>query len=1180
MNRLANFFTHKITLLVLGLCALSVVIWYGADYIKFGEDNLTLSTTTRLVLISASWFIAILWHFIAWLIERKQNAALIESLQQTEEDAISPDEERSNEELTAIAERFKDALAVLKKARFKKGGRSRSLYQLPWYIIIGPPGAGKTTALINSGLEFPLAKQDNYQPLGGIGGTRNCDWWFTNDAVLIDTAGRYTTQDSHRTIDSSSWQAFIELLKKYRRRRPINGALIAISLQDLMVQTADQRAHQAKTIRTRISELHREFGLQFPIYLTFTKCDLVAGFSEFFSNLSQAEREQVWGVSFPHNPQEGGLNANIQSFESEFEQLIARLNQRLLWRTHQERNIEKRSALHGFPARMESLSNVLTDFIKQTFNPNRYDADPLLRGVYFTSATQEGSPIDRMMASVSANFGLERDMGKQQTNSGKSFFLHRLLKDIVFPESELVGTNKKLEASLVWGRRIALATAATATAATLVLWFGSLAQNARYMNQVNEHIASYKALMPETSSPSSTSNQTVAQAFEALSKAQSVYDQQEHPWLYNLGLYDASVDEAADALYRHELARIFLPYTAHQLEQQLKQQQGDADALLKTLRAYAMLFSTENRRPEEISKHMAELWQQSLTGKADIQQQLDKHLAAALMVGDFTAINKNERLVARSQRELNRVPIAQRLYKKMANSPLGSQQANLVDAIGIANPQDLGMNPQDTRLLVPMLFTKAGYEELDFSETSPMLQEVEQDQWLYGSSNSFQLSDKDKKDIAENVKRLYMANYVDTWRDALRSINIAKHQDTARAIAQLDELSDPITSPLLRMIELTAENTSLAPVPELPKGVDVPASMVPGKAGRGLRFANRGLDALGNRLPSTYVDEQFKDIHKLSLSMNNQPAAIQDYLAAIETIKELLIEIDSAANPNAVAFDMAKGVFAAGGGGKIKQLRIKALDAPAPLNQWLTDIADNAWALVLGKAKSHINRAWQEQVYAGYQNNLKNRYPLSANESFEAPMSEFNQFFKPGGTQQKFVQAYLSPFVDTRQWKLKYIDGLSIGLSNESLRQFRQADHIRNTYYAGSANANMSFKIEPTKLDSGVRLFSLEVGEERVNYSHGPRTLKPMVWEGGKAMRVRVIFEDLNETVHRKHYEGDWAWFRLLDASRIDTTNNRNIKTITFEENGRQAEFKLIADSGKNPFDNRVLRNYNCPQYL
>ena len=56
---------------------------------------------------------------------------------------------------------------MLKKVRLSAAGKKpgfsdmvslsgrQFLYQLPWYIFIGAPGSGKTTALINSGLQFP-----------------------------------------------------------------------------------------------------------------------------------------------------------------------------------------------------------------------------------------------------------------------------------------------------------------------------------------------------------------------------------------------------------------------------------------------------------------------------------------------------------------------------------------------------------------------------------------------------------------------------------------------------------------------------------------------------------------------------------------------------------------------------------------------------------------------------------------------------------------------------------------------------------------------------------------------------------------------------------------------------------------------------------------------------------------
>ncbi|MDN3640219.1 type VI secretion system membrane subunit TssM [Simiduia curdlanivorans] len=1176
MNRLAAFFTHKWTLGIIGLIAVSILIWYGADYIKFGADNHTIAYGTRAIFISAIWLIWLVWNISSWLVERKQNNALVESLQQ-ESESISPDEERSKDELDAIAARFKEALETLKKARFKRGGSTKSLYQLPWYIIIGPPGAGKTTALLNSGLEFPLSNAREQYSLGGVGGTRNCDWWFTNDAVLIDTAGRYTTQDSHRTIDNSAWHSFISLLRKHRRRRPINGAILAISLQDLMVQTAEQRAHQAKTLRTRINELQQELGIRFPIYLTFTKCDLVAGFSEFFANLSQAEREQVWGTSF-HFDQDKGLREDIDNYPQEFDNLIDRLNHRLLWRVHQERNIDRRSALHGFPARMEALSEVLSDFIKQTFSENRYDTPPLLRGVYFTSATQEGSPIDRMMASVSADFGLERDMGKAQTNTGKSFFLQRLLNDIIFPESELVGVNRKFENTLIWGRRAAFVTLALCTCATLFLWFGSLANSKLSIGEVQNHIKDYQALEATINTEPLNLDQ-LAKAFNALKSASTVYNKDDHPWLSNLGLYDESIDQAADQLYNKKLNNVFYPLMVRAIESDLQQYRNDDDALLKSLKAYLSVFDSAKMDPQLLTNYMGEKWQLQLSGKADLQQDLISHLSQTLAQPKPDSLTANTSLINVSQQNLRRIPVPQRLFNQLKASETGQKKVNLVDVLGAANAQDIGLSYESEASQIPLLYTKQGYKDIDFGADSDLLNKLAEDRWIYGQdSDSENFSDADRKQIAENVKKLYMAAYAKQWKDLINSVHLAPMSSTSAGIAQLEQLSDPISSPLLALVQLTAENTALTPKIEV--SLDGAPSALTSAGGRTASLGMSAVNALGSQVQPTPVDSQFQDIQHLVQSSNNRPAQIQEYLASIQALKEMLIEIDNAPDSNEAAFNIAKQRFDTGGAGPIKQVRVKAQSAPTPINEWLNDLADATWSLVLRKTKLHIDQAWKDQVYASYINNFSNRYPMESANDYETPVGEFNRYFKPGGTEQSFVASYLAPFIDTRRWQVRSLEGNSVAFNQASLRQFRRADDIRRAFFAGTSSASIKFKIEPTKLDSGVRLFALELGDNRVNYSHGPRTLKNMNWVGGEAMRVRIIFEDLNETVHRKHYEGDWAWFRLLDASTIESTSNDSIKNIVFKENGRKAEFKLIANTGVNPFDRSLLLNYNCPQYL
>ena len=83
----------------------------------------------------------------------------------TSPEAADP-QKRLNSEEQILASRFDEAAQMLKKAHFSKAGQgaqwtqrfsTQYLYQLPWYVIIGAPGSGKTTALVNSGLQFPLA---------------------------------------------------------------------------------------------------------------------------------------------------------------------------------------------------------------------------------------------------------------------------------------------------------------------------------------------------------------------------------------------------------------------------------------------------------------------------------------------------------------------------------------------------------------------------------------------------------------------------------------------------------------------------------------------------------------------------------------------------------------------------------------------------------------------------------------------------------------------------------------------------------------------------------------------------------------------------------------------------------------------------------------------------------------
>jgi type VI secretion system protein ImpL len=198
-----------------------------------------------------------------------------------------------------VRQRFEQALSSLRRARFGADGvvaswsarlNGRYLYELPWYLIIGAPGSGKTTALRHSGLNFPLAEQMGDHAIRGVGGTRHCDWWFTDQAVLIDTAGRFTTQDSDPDNDKATWSGFLQMLRRSRPRQPINGALVTVSVTDLLSRSPAERAQHAAMVRARVQELQKDLDIRFPVYLLVTKADLLSGFMDYFATLDKDQR--------------------------------------------------------------------------------------------------------------------------------------------------------------------------------------------------------------------------------------------------------------------------------------------------------------------------------------------------------------------------------------------------------------------------------------------------------------------------------------------------------------------------------------------------------------------------------------------------------------------------------------------------------------------------------------------------------------------------------------------------------------------------------------------------------------------------------------------------------------------------------------------------------------------------
>lgn len=1176
MKAIFKLFLNKWVIGILGLLAFSLFIWLIGDFVKFGENNASLSSTHKLVIIGIAWLIWLTWMISRALFERSQSKKLFDGIEQQAEDdsGISATDEKSLMEADELNSRFQGALQKLQVGRKGLFSNSKSLYQLPWYIIIGPPGSGKTTALINSGLEFPLAEETGEHKFKGVGGTRNCDWWFTNDAILIDTAGRYTTQDSHKSVDQSAWTTFLDLLKKYRNRRPINGILLTVSLQDFLMSTPEQRQLQAKTLRTRIDEVQNHLGIRAPVYMMMTKADLIAGFSEFFAGMTKTERNQVWGMTLSLNAEQPA-----SMFRHEFSLLIKRLNQRVLNLVNNERVIGRKSRIQNFPERMAELSEPLHDFIHHTFSANRFGTTPLLRGVYFSSGTQEGMPIDRMMAHMNSAFNVQAP-AQSQENTGKSFFVYTLFKEVIFPESELVGSNVKVERFIRWGRRGAMAAMLAAIVGSITVWTTAIGKNKMLLNTVEAATREHDSRVDNAGN----SIPDLLAALNPLREASNVYNESEHSYLTALGLYSSTIDGSADQLYQRKLNSIFLPAFARMLERDLRVLPSDDTRLIPTLKTYLMLFTPAHQDNEQILAFAQSYAINNFrVSDEDVLQWLD-HLKQLLAEPLASPMKMNDSVVASARQKALQISPALRLYESIKESPQFSQNVDLYRSIGGDTYLLFGVSNQAKMFQMPSAYMKPSFKKMDLSAESPLATSYFDEQWIWGD-NLPQLSDDDRLAISEQLQRLYMNDYARHWQDFLGGFSLSEASNLNQLSDQLYLMSNPASSPLKAIFEITSENTKFTQIIENVKEENVRVGMMgtkplvsAGQVARSLKA--KASNAWNDTQEQNLIEKQFTELHALTVKSDKGTGPLDDYLAVIGELNQYLLGISAAPDPDEAAFSAVQKRFKGQTDDPIRKLQLKAKHAPQPLNQWLNGLSQNAWDLLIGYGKRHVDRIWSYQVVPECQKTIDNRFPFAPQSTLDVHTMAFNSFFGDGGTLQGFVEEQLGDFIDPRKWTPKAVDGRNFPLSANTLLQLERAQDIRRALFSAGAVASARFQVTPSKLSSNVRLFTLEVGGTPISYSHGPRTPQNITWSLGETTRARILFEDLDEAVHQKQYDGDWALYRMIYDMKSRATGKIGARKITFIHKGHEATYQFVSNTGEDPLNITMFTEFNCPSSL
>jgi type VI secretion system protein ImpL len=1210
-----SFLLSPWTMRLLGFMVLSLLIWFAGPLLAFADYRPLEAGWVRIALIVLLFVAWLVRHAVRQIRARMGNRDLLDSLVRRGDVEQRADSGNSAQ----IRERFERAAAILKNTRFDEGGGKRSrlgffsgrryAYQLPWYLFMGAPGSGKTTALMHSGLRFPLSDELGNDPLHGVGGTRNCEWWFTDQAVLIDTAGRYTTQDSHAQRDAKEWKEFIDLIKRFRPRQPINGVLATISAGDLLGGrgASGELQRQAAALRARLTELQRHLGYAFPVYLLVTKTDLLPGFAQFFEDLDREQREQVWGNTFPL-ARDAGRDHDGAQLRTQLDALEARLFSHLLPRLHASRDGPARALIYGFPNQWVQLKEAVSDFANQAFSQSRVAGPILLRGVYFTSGTQEGTPIDRVLGSLARSLGIENKLMPAQKPSGKSFFLTRLLRDVVFAEAGLAGTNRHAEKRLARLKWSGIAAAVVVTFAAITALTASYIGNEAYINAVAAKTKAFKkALATHASNVTNAARSPAATDLSAtlplLEQARLLahtrkVDPASPPALLRAGLFQGEKLQAgADQAYSRMLGAYLAPQVSHRIETRLRREDNTPELQYETLKSYLMLHRQGRLDVDNLKTwvafDLAQDKERPLTPEA--QQQVQFHLDA-LLERDAVAptVAADPALVAGVRRAQLQAPFAQRVYNRIKrHAPHATFKEFRVTDAGGPNSQLVFTRTSGQPLSagVPGLFTYNGYYKGFNPQLDSMLTQLaEEEVWVLGVSGSDNArraaNPMTRTALADEVRRLYLQEYAAIWERYIADLSLVRTASLAQSIEQARILSAP-DSPLPPLLRAMAKEVTLSERPSLDKQIE---KQIEKHGGQVKRMLDQGKDKLGALLGSeqpveaqtdggrrveAVVDERFENLRRFVRSSGaNQPAPVDTSLGLINELYLLLTSTDAALKAgNAMPQSDVPN-----------KVRAEAARMPEPMRGMLASLADSSQRQAISSSRGNLGAKLAGMIAEPCQRAVAGRYPFVQGSRNDMVPEDFARLFAREGLMDDFFQKNLAPLVDTstRPWRFRNIGDPNAGGVSDALVQFERAQEIRKVFFSAGGNGlSLRLSLKPVEMDRSLLQSILDVDGQVITYAHDSMAPVSVQWPGPRASnQVTLQTVPLLGNGETQTFDGPWALFRLFDKAEITRSQQPEHFRATFRVGGRRIAFDVATSSAQNPFRMPELQAFECPRKL
>lgn len=968
----------------------------------------------------------------------------------------------------------------------------------PVHLVLGLSGSGKSVLLARSGLRFVSSSSNLH---------------VTEEATFLEVSLQ----------TKLSWENILRGVSK----KQIASVILVMDWTTIVEKNNNT---QQQVLWQALGELHNTVALRCPYYLLISKMDNLAGFREFFADLSWEDRSQPCGIDLLQQPK-----AQPSIIHTQLENLLKRLYDRVLFRLHQERNPAKRALLQNFPLQLESFKNKLVPWFEQLINVAAFP----LQGIYLTSSVQQGEPVDLLRQVIMQTLPMTVTPTAVAPIKQQSYFTQQLFKKImaragVFAHASPAARLKRFITYGVLGLAVVVA--------GLLLAHG-LNSKIADVNAAERAVAAYTTLSQQLAPDEHHDLSQILPALNTLQQAVVSLQHADLPWLVRR---QHDVELQAEKAYHQALITYFLPSLGDLLAQPLANT-SNPTILYGALKTYLMLGDPSHFDAVFIKSWLTSYWQSTLPNKPELREQLIAHLNA-LLSQPITPLELNQLSItsARNALAAQSAPII--AYAVLKNHV----DNNVVSPI--ADPQVFAQVFTTDHLTIPALYTAAQFPSVYFQKIAISCKAVVNGDWVLGVGRT-----QNEQDLRKAVQNLYLQDYANVWETWLTSLKIKPWQNWAEARITLDVLLGR-QSPLVTALRTVAANTSLAKL--------IPDQTL--------------LSVDDKENIQAQLTDKFQNLISV-LPGSANAANLNQALQQITRLRDYLSPVAHAQQTQA-AFLAVKVRFAQKKlVDPLDDLYLVANNMVPPLHEWLNSLADNSWHLLLEDAAQYLNDRWQAEVWPTYDLRLNNHYPLFANASDDVALDDFVHFFANNGLLDSFVNNYLMPFIDTNKpvWQWRIVDGQTLNLSPTLLIQLERAHIIRSMFFSNGNDIGVGFTLQPQSFEPGVHNFILHLDGQTLSDQPALPVAHHLHWPGATTTPI-ASFSFTNEQNQQTTAieNGNWALFKLLAKANIQATENPRQFFLTFDLNGNAARYQLIADQVINPFIPHIIDQFRCSNKL